>query len=313
MMRSSLVSFASSDGKNTVAGYLYEPDEGVTVKGLVQLSHGMTDHVTRYESTAKVLTDAGFVFFGNDHLGHGATAAAPEDLGFFASVDGVGYVLDDLHAMTAQVKARYPDLPLVLLGHSMGSFLCRLYATRFGYELDGLIIMGTGGPNPLLPVGRALAGIIRRTRGERHRSRMIADMAFSGYLSHIEKGAPKCAWLSRDPAVWEVYTADPLCTFTFTVSAYLDLFEMVAESNAKTWFEAFPKELRTLVISGTEDPVGKFGQGPKYVADTLRAAGVRQVDLCLYEGARHELFNETNRDEFFSDLIAWLNAGLIAR
>jgi len=304
-MKCEQFSFPSSDGKNNIVAYWFLPDEGEP-KAIVQISHGMVDYALRYREMAEHLTADGFAVCADDHLGHGQTASSPDDLGFFAESDGVGYVVDDLHALTLQAKQRFPNLPFFLIGHSMGSFLARLYATRFAFELDGLAILGTGGPNPLLPLGRFLARCVRRFHGPRYRSRFIAKLAFAGYNSHLEKNAPN-AWITRDEARRKAYDSDPLCGFTFTVQAYLDLFDMVEQSNSKAWFAEYPKELRTLIASGTGDPVGARGQGPTYVAENLKKSGVTRVDLYLYEGARHELFNETNREEFFGDLIGWLN------
>ena len=305
-MRCEQISFPSSDGKNHIVAYYFMPDEGQPICGIVQLCHGMTDYVLRYRALAEALTGAGFVFCGNDHLGHGQTAATEEDLGFFAEQDGVGYVLDDLHMMTALVKEKFPDQPITLLGHSMGSFLCRLYATRFGYELDNLVILGTGGPNRLLPFGKLLGKILIRRYGLRHRSQLMKNMAFSGYTSHFGKDAHPSAWITRDSALIAAYASDPFCSFTFTVSAYLDLFQMLEQSNSKEWFATFPKNLRTLIVSGDADPVGNYGKGPRFVANELKNADVQQVDLKLYPDARHELHNEINKEEFFADLIGWL-------
>lgn len=305
-MKCEQISFPSSDGKNSVVAYYFLPDEGITPCGILQLSHGMTDYILRYRQFAEAMTSAGFVFCGNDHLGHGQTAPDENGLGFFAEQDGVGYVLDDLHTMTARVKERFPDLPFTLIGHSMGSFLCRLYATRFGYELDNLIILGTGGPNPLLPFGKLLTKIILKRKGSHFRSSTVGKLAFSGYTSHYGKNAHPKSWITRDEAVIATYDNDPLCAFTFTVSAYLDLFSMLEQCNSKEWFSTFPKNLRTLIAGGTEDPVGDYGQGPKFVKNRLAKEGVQNVDLFLYEGARHELFNETNKEEFFADVIKWL-------
>lgn len=305
-MKCEQISYPSSDGKNSIVAYYFLPDEGQEIRGIVQICHGMTEYILRYRGLAEVLTGAGFAVCGNDDLGHGQSVASDEDLGFFAEQDGIGYVLDDLHTMTALVKERFPDLPFTLLGHSMGSFLCRLYATRFGYELDNLVVLGTGGPNPLLPFGKLLTKIISKCKGSRHRSEAVKKLAFGGYTSHFGKGAHPKSWITRDEAVIEVYAADPLCNFTFTVSAYLDLFSMLELCNSKEWFATFPKNLRTLIASGTEDPVGNYGQGPIYIADMMKSAGVQSVDLRLYDGARHELHNETNKEEFFADLLAWL-------
>lgn len=307
-MRTEHITYPSSDGIHQLHAVFYLPEADVPLLGVVQLAHGMCDYVGRYTGLAEALTQAGYLLCGNDHLGHGQSVSDPEELGFFAEHDGVGYVVDDLHALTGLTKERYPDLPYVLLGHSMGSFLCRLYASRFGYELDGLVILGTSGPNPILGVGKALASVIRFFRGARHRSRTLAKMAFMGYNSKYEKGCSPHAWISRDTAVLDSYAADPLSTFTFTVAAYQDLFSMLGESNAPAWFETFPKTLRTYVVAGDMDPVGSWGQGPAYVAETLRKSGVTDVTLRLYEGARHELFHETEptRSAFFADLVDWL-------
>lgn len=305
-MKCEQISYPSSDGKNHIVAYYFLPEATEDYRGIVQICHGMTDYILRYKDLAQALTDAGFVVCGNDDLGHGQSVSSEEDLGFFAEEDGVGYVLDDLHTMTALAKKRFPDLPFTLVGHSMGSFLCRLYATRFGYELDNLVVLGTGGPNPLLPLGKLLAKAIRKIKGSRHRSETVKKLAFGGYTSHYGKDAHPKSWITRDEEVIQVYDADPLCNFTFTVSAYIDLFEMLGQCNSKEWFSIFPKNLRTLIASGADDPVGSYGHGPLYVANSLKSEGVQNVDLQLYDGARHELHNETNKEEFFADLIAWI-------
>ena len=304
-------SYPSSDGKNTIFATWFLPEDG-QVRAVVQISHGMTEYVGRYEQLAQTLTDAGFAVCGNDHLGHGRSAASPEDLGFFGEKDGMGFVLDDLHALTGLAKKRFSDVPYILLGHSMGSFLCRLYATRFGYELDGLVILGTGGPNPLLGLGKCLTKLIAFFRGPRHRSGMLVKLSFMGYNSRYGKGVDKRSWLTRDEAVYPVYAKDPFCNYIFTVSAYKELFRMLGESNSKEWFASFPKDMPTYIASGDADPVGEFGEGPAYVAETLKENGAKDVTLRLYEGARHELHHEINYDEFAGELLAWLKnrAGL---
>lgn len=299
------ITFPSADGKNTVTAYIYTPKVG-EVRGVVQLSHGMIDHVGRYRLLAEYLTSHGFVFAGNDHLGHGKTAARSEDYGFFAERDGVLAVLRDLHTMNKRLRAEFPGVPLFLIGHSMGSFLSRLYVERHPHSISGHIIHGTGGPNPLLPFGKMLAGWKIFFRGARYRSETIASLAFSGYNSRFDKSEGKNAWLSRDGSMVNGRDDDPATSFTFTASGYSDLFKMVGDSNSKAWFSAYPKELPTLIMSGEEDPVGNYGKGPRYVYKQLMVSGVIDVKLKMYEGARHELFNETNRDEVFADILAWL-------
>ena len=164
--------FPSSDGKNKIHAELFIPSDN-NIKGIVQLSHGMMDYIGRYGLLADALCKAGYVLAGNDHLGHGDTVATPDDFGFFASKNGYAYVIDDVYKMNRLLREEYPNLPLVLLGHSMGSFIARLYAVKYSDSIDGLIIHGTAGPNPILGAGKLLVKIIRAFKGERHRSKFV--------------------------------------------------------------------------------------------------------------------------------------------
>lgn len=298
--------FTSSDGHSTVAAYTFIPD-AVSFRGIIQLSHGMCDYVERYISLAEVLTDAGFIFCGNDHLGHGKTAPSPDALGYFGESHGEDLIVEDLHTMTLEMKKRYPDLPLILVGHSMGSFLARMYAIKYGSELSGIVILGTGGPNPALPAGKLITKVITLFRGKRYRSNFVKKLAFSGYNRKFEKNCRQNAWVTSDELVLDKYDADPLCSFTFTTSAYSALFRMVGRVNCRYWINNYPKELPTLIASGDMDPVGAFGKGPTLVAKWLKDERVQDVELKIYKGFRHELHNERSRDVFFADLLAWLD------
>lgn len=302
------VTFPSTDGKNTVHGAIYEP-VGTEIKGIVQLSHGMLDYVGRYGALAEYLTSRGYVFAGSDHLGHGSTAASDEDLGYFADKDGITFLLRDLHAMNKLLREKYTGQKPVILGHSMGSFLSRLYVEKYPNSVSGHVIHGTGGPMAILPLGKALVNTVIAFRGKRHRSSMIASIAFSGYNSRCEKSEGKHAWLTREASLIEGRDGDRLQNFTFTVGAYRDLFRMVGSSNSKRWFSEYPTTLRTLIMSGGEDPVGAYGKGPRYVYKQLLISGVEDLSINIYEGARHELFNETCRESVFADLYSWIENG----
>ena len=298
------VSFASADGKSTVHGQIYEPKG--EVRGIVQISHGMLDYVGRYEALADYLTARGYVLAGNDHLGHGNTAASDDELGYFADKDGVNFLLRDLHAMNKLLRERYHGMKPVILGHSMGSFLSRLYVEKYPNSITGHIIHGTGGPMAILPLGKALVNTVILFRGKRHRSSLIAGMAFAGYNSRCDKSEGKHAWLTRDGSLIAGRDDDRLQSFTFTVSAYRDLFSMVGASNSKKWFKEYPTALPTLVMSGDEDPVGAYGKAPRYVYKQLMVAGAENIRILTYEGARHELMNETCRERVFADITEWL-------
>lgn len=300
------ITFPSTDGKNTVHGYIYTPKH-VTARGVVQLAHGMIDYVGRYEALADYLTAHGYIFAGNDHLGHGKTAKSAEDLGYFADRDGYKYVIEDVYKMNRHLRESFPALPLVLLGHSMGSFISRLYIEAHPHSARGLIIHGTSGPNPLLPMGRAMAALVRLFRGPRHRSRLIKELAFGSYNNKFPKEEGPDAWLTRDISRVADRPTDPFTSYIFTTAGYQDLFRMITDCNKRAWFENYPDSVRTLVISGDMDPVGNYGKGPEYVYSQLLMRGRDNVTLKSYEGARHELFNETNREEVFDYLLGWLD------
>ena len=301
------ITFPSSDGKNTIHAELFVPSDN-NIKGVVQISHGMMDYIGRYQGMADALCKAGFAIAGNDHLGHGDSVATPDDYGFFASKGGYRYVIDDVKKMNDLIRKEIPDVPVVLLGHSMGSFIARLYALDYRDSIDGLIIHGTAGPNPATGAGKLLVKILRAIKGERHRSRFVCSLADGGYNKGFDPAEGDGAWLTRDPSMVANRVGNPKNDFIFTLAGYEDLFNFLGNCNSSSWFRQFPKDLPTLVISGKEDPVGGFGKGVQYVYDNLAKNGAN-VELKFFEGARHELFNETNRDEVFSYLVAWLEDG----
>lgn len=298
------ITFPSSDGKNTINAELFVPSNN-KIRAVVQISHGMIDFVGRYEGLAEALTAEGIAVAGNDHLGHGGSVSTPDDYGFFASKGGYSYVVDDLKKMNDYIREEFAGVPVVLLGHSMGSFLARLYAEKYSDSIDAVIIHGTSGPNPALPFGKVLIKLIKFFKGERARSKFVRSLAEGGYNNAFDKSEGEGAWLTRDGKMVAGRPSDSRTNFVFTVSGYADLFEMLGAINTKKWFESFPKNLPALVISGDRDPVGNFGKGVRYVYDNLKKYGA-DVDLKMYEGARHELFNETNREEVFADLVAWI-------
>lgn len=298
------LTFPSSDGRNTIHAELFIPSDN-KVRAVVQVAHGMMDYIGRYALMADALCASGIALCGNDHLGHGDSVATPDDYGFFASRDGYKYVIDDVKGMNDLIRKELPDLPVILLGHSMGSFISRLYSVRYPDSIDGLIIHGTAGPNPATGAGKLLVKLLRAVKGERYRSKFVCSLADGGYNKGFDPAEGDGAWLTRDPSMVADRVGNPKNDFIFTLAAYEDLFNFLGDCNSKAWFKAFPAGLRTLVISGEEDPVGDFGKGVRYVYDNLKKNGA-DVELKLYEGARHELFNETNRDEVFADLIKWI-------
>ena len=291
----------------SLAYRIYEPEGGIDeIRAVVQISHGMCEYVGRYEGYAEHLCAQGIVLAGNDHPGHGESAATPEDYGYFAKNGGVELAVEGLAEMSRILLERYEGKPLILLGHSMGSFLARIYLTKYAENLAGAIIMGTGGPGAPTGAGIALANMIALFRGDRHRSKLLRSIQQSGYLKRCGKGADRCDWLTRDRAVVEKYNGDKFCNYIFTVSGYRDLFSMLAEVSYDEWAPKVPTDLPILLISGEDDPVGGYGKGVMQVAGALTHAGARRLTTVLIPGARHEVLNETDRAETFALIDKWI-------
>lgn len=299
------IRYPSKDEKNSVYAVIYTP-KSRTARGIVQLVHGMVDYVERYEPLADFLTGEGYIVAGNHHLGHGKTAANADDLGYFGDDSAIDLLVRDIHTMNKYLRDTFPTLPLVILGHSMGSFLTRLYIEKYPHSIKGAIIHGTSGPIGAVGMGKLIAGLLIKMHGRRYRSEGLRSIAFLGYNSHYDRDEGKNAWLTRDAEAIAGHDDDPFASFTFTVSAYKDLFTMLGDCNSKEWFVQYPKTLPTLIMSGDEDPVGGYGKGPMYVYKHLLLNGCEKVSLKIYAGARHELFLETNREEVYTDILRWL-------
>lgn len=270
-------------------------------RAIVQILHGMAEHIARYDQAANALAGNGCLVVGHDHPGHGPKA---EKLGYFAKEKGWDALLERAHQISLEMKAAYPGLPLILLGHSMGSFAAREYAIRWGKELDGLVLSGTGYyEKPLCIAGRMLA----RLSAKEKPAQLVNQVAFAGNNKPFEPARTPFDWLSRDEKEVDKYIADPMCGFVFTGSAFADFFSgLIALTDAKR-LSALPAALPIYLFSGDRDPVGQMGEGVKKVAEEYRQAGLSNVEMKLYPQGRHEMFNEINREEVYADLVAWLN------
>lgn len=307
-IQKNVIKFESSNGKDTVAGYIYS-DPAVTPKCILQISHGMCEYIGRYDDFAGYMVRAGYLVCGNDHLGHGATSDGADAMdGYFHEKDGGTYVLRDLHRMNSLVCKQYPGLPVILLGHSMGSFFARRYAAQYPETICALVLSGTGGPNPLGKVGLVLTSLLAKVKGPRYRSNFINNLAFGQYLKRVENPNTPYDWISRDTDIVDAYSKDKKCTFVFTVSAFHELMAALDAVSSPKWAEKLDKKMPVALFSGDMDPVGDYGKGVETVYRMLLGAGVEDVSLKLYSGARHEVLNETNRGEVYEDIRAWCDA-----
>ena len=299
----------SSDGK-TMLHVVTWSDDSVPPKAVLQISHGMCEYMERYDDFASFLAGNGYIVCGNDHLGHGHTAASPDDLGFIAEKDGYRLMVQDLRKITELLGQRYPGLPLAMLGHSMGSFLARKYAADYSDGPSAYIFEGTDGSNPAGKAAEAIINAISFFRGERHRSPLITKVSFGTYNDRIPEHPTGSEWVTSDPVKLNEYVNDPLCMYIFTLSAYRDLTRCLDEVLEKDWAPKLRKDIPYLLASGEDDPVGDYGEGVRVVYDMMKNAGCGRTELRLYPGQRHELHNETQRETFYNDTLQWLNGAL---
>ncbi len=307
MVRMSESHFLSSDGKTQVYYRQYLP-EGEP-RGIVQLAHGIAEHSARYDDFARFLAEHGYIVVGNDHLGHGHTAVAEEAKGFFAEKGGWELAVEDMHSLHDLTAARFPGKPYFLFGHSMGSFLSRTYIIRYRSGLDGVILSGTGQQSPALVAGGKLMGetAVRRN-GVAFRSEKLNAMAFGKYNERISHPRTKSDWLSRDEAVVDAYEADPLCGWIPGAGLFRDMMGGIAFISKARNVEAMRKDLPVYFLSGDCDPVGEYGKGVIKAYKSFLKAGMTDVTMKLYHGARHEILNELNNGEVYQDVLTWLDS-----
>lgn len=298
-------SVLSSDKTHMLKGVVYLPVSNPI--GFLHVVHGMTEHIGRYDRFMCEMAKNGYICFGYDHLGHGHTAADETELGFIASENGWERLCEDVGVFADSVRHEYDDkLPYCLLGHSMGSFIVRLSATKY-VKPDKLIVMGTGGPNPVAGMGNFVAKLLKKLYGERHISPLLDNMAFGSYNSKFKDEKDPKSWLTKDVSVREKYKAEKLCTFKFSVSAMQDLITLNKNCNLDAWFKSAANGCPILLVSGALDPVGNNGKGVKAVYNKLMLNGA-DVTIKLYENCRHEILNDDCYTEVLSNILQFLNS-----
>ena len=277
-------------------------------KAVLQLSHGMAEHIDRYDETAKRMNEAGFAVVGHTHLGHGAQAAA---LGYFHKEGGWDALINDTHTLRVETACAYPDIPYFLLGHSMGSFVVRTYCLQRQKGLAGVILSGTGHFPPLrLASGLMVANVQCALGMAQKPSKLLDRLSTAGYTKRYENVRTKFDWLSVDSAVVDEYIADPYCGYLFTASAYRDMFRGLARLYPSK-LDKMEKDIPVFLFAGDMDPVGAYGEGVRKVAEEIRAAGVEDVTMRLYSGGRHEMLNEPEKANVCNDIIRWMEEKMV--
>ncbi len=300
----------AEDGKKIFV-YRWLPSDRKALKCIVQIAHGMAEHAGRYKRFAEYLNKEGIGVYANDHRGHGKTAGAIENVGIFADWSGWDLVVKDMKRLSGMIKNNHSGIPLFLLGQSMGSFLVRDYIAGKGDKVDGVILTGTAGdPGLKGSSGIIAAKLFSRIRGRNKPDKIIDKSVFGSYNKDFKPARTKFDWLSRDENEVDKYVDDDYCGGIFSSGFFVDLFTGLKKVNKIENIRSIPVMLPILLISGEKDPLGEDLKGVKRVIRSFKKAGIKNVEYKFYNGGRHEMLNELNKKEVFSDISGWIKSKL---
>lgn len=301
--------FPSSTGKNTIHARKCLPDG--KPRAIIQIVHGIAEHINRYDDFMLFLANNGFAVAGDDHLGHGQSVTSPEELGFFDDENGWDRVVADVGTLREMMHGEFPDVPYIFFGHSMGSFLTRTFIIQNPDKYDAAIISGTGHQaKALVYSGLALGNAVVKLHGARADGKTLNDIAFGTYNRKVDFPMTDFDWLSRDYENVKKYIADPMCGFVCKASLYRDMLSGVKFVTDQRNIDKMSKEQPIYFMSGDNDPVGDYGKGVDRAYKAFCKAGLHDVMIRLYPGGRHEMLNETNKDQVYQDILNWLNEKL---
>ncbi len=299
--------FNSSTGKNKIHARMCVPD--AEPRAIVQIIHGIAEYIDRYDEFMSFLADNGIIAVGTDHLGHGKSIESEEQTGFFAYDNGWDYVVRDEEVLRLAMHENYPELPIIVFGHSMGSFMARTLLIRYPDAFNAAIISGTGNQGAALVNGGLFMGnLVTGLKGAHHYSKFLNNLAFGSYNKIYENPKTEYDWLSRDEANVQKYIDDPLCGFIPSCSLFRDMMTGVKFITNKKNLTAMNKDMPVYFMSGDMDPVGECGKGVQKAYNNFLEAGMKDVSIKLYPGGRHEMLNEINKDEVYTDILAWLDS-----
>lgn len=275
------------------------------IKGIIQISHGMSEHKERYYLFMEYLASRGYVSIIHDHRGHGVSVKKQEDLGYFYD-DKAEYIVEDLHQITTYIKEQYPGKELILFGHSMGSMVVRKYIKKYDKDIDKLIVCGSPSKNPFLEIALMIVRILKVFKGEHHRSALIQKLAFGSYNKNIENPVSKNAWVCANEEIVKEYDKDELNGFTFTLNGFQNLFTLMKNIYNRQGWNLNNRKLPIFFIAGEDDPVIVSSRDWQKAQNFLKEVGYQNVSGKLYSGMRHEILNEKENEMVFKDIIKWI-------
>lgn len=279
-------------------------------KAVLQIVHGIAEYIERYDDFARFLNGLGYVVVAEDHMGHGQTVGAEGTQGYFEG--GWFTAVSDSYALLRKTKAEYPQIPYVLFGHSMGSFMARTILEVYPDSgIAAAVICGTGWqPRAILPGAIGICQLACKRVGEKNPSDTLQNMVFGGYNKRVEHPRTEFDWLTRDAKEVDAYIAHPSCGFTATTGLLRDMLTGIRFIEQKQNLAKMDKDLPVLFIAGGDDPVGNYGKGVTRAAAEFKKAGMKHVSCRLFPLGRHEILNEINRQEVYDFVAKWLGEQL---
>lgn len=301
--------YDSRDGEHRIRALKWIP-QGEPV-AILQLVHGMAEHVERYDEFARWMAEKGFLVVANDHLGHGKSVKDPDERGYFCKGDALGIVLKDIHRLKKITQEENPGKKYFILGHSMGSLLLRNYLFKYGKGIDGAILTGTASqPAYMTKPGLLILKTMKLFKGARCRSMAASNLVNGNYNGRIKNPRTDFDWLSHNEENIDKYIADEMSGFLFTLNGFITMVTSVDRMNSKKLLNEMPKELPVIFLSGSEDPVGNYGEGVKRAYGQFIKAGMINTKMKLYPELRHEILNENCREKIYEDVLSFVKANL---
>jgi alpha-beta hydrolase superfamily lysophospholipase len=287
--------------------YKWLANSEVAFKGVIQIAHGLGEHAGRYDDIAHRLQNEGYSVYANDHRAHGKTAEIKRLFGFYNGKEYFDDCVEDMHMLSELMRSEHPKSKFILFGHSMGSLLSRKYVTKYGNELDALILSGTAGfIKGLGNIGLVTATTVTTIRGRARRNAFLKSFFFGEFNKKFKPNRTKLDWISSDEKQVDLFAEDPYRIEDFSLGVFLDIIKNSKKLNKPEAFNATPKDLPILIFSGDKDPVGEMGKGVTRVAKQYERCGMSDLTFNLYEGGRHEMLNETNAEDVKQELLNWL-------
>ena len=303
--------FLSTDGKTMLHGISWLP-EGKPA-AVLQIAHGVAEYVGRYDAFARYLNDRGIAVVGHDHLGHGLSLKEGDTPVYFGPGNTWQTVVDDLYALHNHLKQQFPDVPMVLAGHSMGSFMVRTYLIRYPGTVRAAILMGTGWQGGMtVSAGLLIARAVAASRGETGTSQFITNLAFGSYNKPFKPVRTPFDWLSADTENVDAYLADPLCGQPTSVGLFREMLRGIRYNQRFVNLDKMDHHTPILLVSGEKDPVGGFSAGVHQTYTEFKRSGIADCTVKLYPGLRHEILNEKAQQQtVFADIENWIKEKLL--